>query len=219
MGKCQKTFKPLKKHKREGQKKLHKMTIKTLGSGNLAEAVVLPGGEDRDEWLALNTVDFFNEVSLLYGVVADSASERFRNIGEGFPEGFEYRWKDNKLKHPIKCSGPDYVEYVMSWVEGNLQNEAIFPAIDSVPFPPKFMQYVCVIFKRLFRVFAIMYTNHVDDLKELNAVAHLHTCFKHFVFFSSEFDLVPKEEMEALPVPTKQFYVDFCTQRMASAPK
>lgn len=27
----------------------------------------LPQGEDLNEWLACNTVDFFNEISLLYG--------------------------------------------------------------------------------------------------------------------------------------------------------
>ena len=36
-------------------------------------------------------VDFFNEVSLLYGIVADGAAQ-FDRPGEGFPPGFEYLW-------------------------------------------------------------------------------------------------------------------------------
>ena len=28
-------------------------------------------GEDENEWLAVNTVDFFNEINLLYGVIAE----------------------------------------------------------------------------------------------------------------------------------------------------
>lgn len=33
----------------------------TLGSGNLQLAVELPAGEDLNEWLAVNTIDFYNE--------------------------------------------------------------------------------------------------------------------------------------------------------------
>ena len=36
-------------------------------------------------------VDFFNEVSLLYGIVADGAAQ-YDRPGEGFPPGFEYLW-------------------------------------------------------------------------------------------------------------------------------
>ncbi|KAL6533652.1 hypothetical protein OROHE_013485 [Orobanche hederae] len=43
----------------------------TLGSGNLREAVRLPPGEDINEWLAVNTVDFFNQVNLLYGTLTE----------------------------------------------------------------------------------------------------------------------------------------------------
>ena len=34
----------------------------TLGQGNIREAVRLPPGEDLNEWLAVNTVDFYNAV-------------------------------------------------------------------------------------------------------------------------------------------------------------
>jgi len=39
----------------------------TLGSGDLRLAVQLPAREDLNEWLAVNTVDFFNQINLLYG--------------------------------------------------------------------------------------------------------------------------------------------------------
>lgn len=40
---------------------------------------------------AAAAVDFFNEVSLLYGIVADGAAQ-YDRPGEGFPPGFEYLW-------------------------------------------------------------------------------------------------------------------------------
>ncbi|MQL98972.1 hypothetical protein Taro_031684 [Colocasia esculenta] len=43
----------------------------TLGSGNLKEAVRLPPGENFNEWLAVNTIDFFNQVNLLYGTLIE----------------------------------------------------------------------------------------------------------------------------------------------------
>jgi hypothetical protein len=35
-----------------------------LSEGNLRLAVMLPEGEDLNEWVAVNTVDFFNQVRL-----------------------------------------------------------------------------------------------------------------------------------------------------------
>lgn len=43
----------------------------TLGSGNLREAVRLPVGEKEEEWLAVNTTDFFNAASVLYGALEE----------------------------------------------------------------------------------------------------------------------------------------------------
>ena len=68
-----KTFKPVKSHGASSTKrhKLSEYAKATLGSGNMRQAVVLPKGEDVNEWLAVNTVDFFNEISLLYGTITE----------------------------------------------------------------------------------------------------------------------------------------------------
>jgi len=110
----------------------------------------------------------------------------------------------------------NYIDHVMSWVDAQLKNNRIFPSIatESTPFPEQFRIYVATIFKRLFRVFAIIYTNHITEIKELAADTHLNTCYKHFVFFCAEFNLVQKCELEALRVPTKQYYEEFCKARM-----
>ena len=67
-----KTFKPRVGH-RPGSRQLvlHMQAERTLGSGNLREAVALPTGEDLNEWLAVKTVDLFNEVALVHGMVSD----------------------------------------------------------------------------------------------------------------------------------------------------
>ena len=41
---------------------------------------------------------------------------------------YEYRWADGVLiKKPLEVSAPKYVEYLMDWIEGQLDDEAIFP--------------------------------------------------------------------------------------------
>lgn len=41
---------------------------------------------------------------------------------------YEYRWADGvTIKKPLEVSAPKYVEYLMDWIEGQLDDEAIFP--------------------------------------------------------------------------------------------
>jgi MOB kinase activator 1 len=41
---------------------------------------------------------------------------------------YEYRWADGvKIKKPIEVSAPKYVEYLMEWIENQLDEESIFP--------------------------------------------------------------------------------------------
>lgn len=46
----------------------------TLGGGSLRKVVKLPDGEDENEWLAVNMVDFYNQVNLLYGAITEFCS-------------------------------------------------------------------------------------------------------------------------------------------------
>lgn len=41
---------------------------------------------------------------------------------------FEYRWADGvQIKKPIEVSAPKYVDYLMDWIELQLDDENIFP--------------------------------------------------------------------------------------------
>ncbi|KAK4276236.1 hypothetical protein QN277_019205 [Acacia crassicarpa] len=50
-----------------------------------------------------------------------------------------------------------YVEYLMDWIECQLDDESIFPQKIGAPFPPNFLDVVKTIFKRLFLVHAHTY--------------------------------------------------------------
>jgi len=193
-----KTFRPKRNH-RVGTKRyeLHKYAQATLGTGNLHEAVQLPEGEDESEWLAVNTVDFFNEINLLYGVIAEFCTEQACPVMCAGPK-YEYMWADGQaIKRPMAVSAPRYVDYLMTWVQNQLDDENLFPTQMGVPFPPDFTERVQNIFKRLFRVYAHIYYCHFERMQALGAEPHLNTCFKHYMYFVREFNLIPKAEETA----------------------
>lgn len=171
----------------------------------------LPEGEGVNDWLAANVVDFFNEVSLLLGLVMTELTTRFPNAGDGFPPGFEYRWQ-SAGKKPLRVSAPEYCDYVMSWIESQLDNPSIFPVMETDPFPDDFADYIKDIYKRMFRIFAIMFRRAYDVFEGIDATAHLNTVFKHFIFFGLEFKLLPDpKECDVLKGPMEKLAADFKT--------
>eukprot|EP01100_Stratorugosa_tubuloviscum_P000981 TRINITY_DN121_c0_g3_i4.p1 TRINITY_DN121_c0_g3~~TRINITY_DN121_c0_g3_i4.p1 ORF type:complete len:217 (+),score=89.45 TRINITY_DN121_c0_g3_i4:130-780(+) len=193
------TFKP-KKNIAKGTKRyeLHKHSKNTLGSGNLRRAVQLPDNEDVNEWLAVNTVDFYNQISLLYGSITEFCTPQECPVMSAGPK-YEYLWADGvTVKRPIKCSAPQYVDYLMSWVQSILDDENIFPSRVDTPFPRNFIDVVRNIFKRLFRVYAHIYYSHFQKIVTLGEEAHLNTSFKHFIYFVQEFDLIDRKELAPL---------------------
>ncbi|KAJ8448393.1 hypothetical protein Cgig2_022021 [Carnegiea gigantea] len=163
LGRNQKTFRP-KKSAPSGSKgaQLRQLIDATLGSGNLREAVRLPPGEDLNEWLAVNTVDFFNQRTKIKYLSELSSTSSIQN------NRYEYRWADGvQIKKPIEVSAPKYVEYLMDWVESQLDDESIFPQKLGAPFPPNFRDVVKTIFKRLFREFGLIDKKELAPLQEL----------------------------------------------------
>ncbi|EDQ88676.1 uncharacterized protein MONBRDRAFT_35182 [Monosiga brevicollis MX1] len=194
--KGQKTFKP-KKNIPEGTKQhdLKKYVDATLGAGNLRAAVRLPEGEDLDEWIAVNTVDFFNQINILYGTITEFCTRESCPIMSAGPK-YEYQWADGvNVKRPIRCSAPEYIDFLMTWVQAQLDDESIFPSKIGAPFPKDFLVLVKAILKRLYRVYAHMYHSHFNKIVALGEEPHLNTSFKHFIYFVKEFNLVEPREL------------------------
>lgn len=194
-----KTFKP-RKSIPEGshQYDLLKHAEATLGSGNLRNAVMLPEGEDLNEWIAVNTVDFFNQINMLYGTITDNCTQESCPVMSAGPK-FEYLWADGaSVKKPIKCCAPKYIDYLMTWVQDQLDDEALFPSKIGVPFPKNFVTIAKTMLKRLFRVYAHIYHQHFSQVVSLGEEAHLNTSFKHFIYFVQEFNLIDKRELAPL---------------------
>ena len=56
----------------------------------------------------MNTVDFFNEINLLYGVVAEFCTDQACPVMCAGPK-YEYMWADGQtVKRPMVVSAPRY---------------------------------------------------------------------------------------------------------------
>lgn len=68
----QKSYKPIKPIEKGNRGwGLKQIASMTLGSGNMSLAVELPAGEEKNEWLAVNAIEFYNEISILYGTLME----------------------------------------------------------------------------------------------------------------------------------------------------
>jgi MOB kinase activator 1 len=205
-----KTVKPVHNAPVKGdkQQKLHntiKATMKaTLGGGDLRKTVQLPEGEDLNEWIAVNTVHFYNAANMIYGTCAEfctAASCPNMTAGRN-----EYLWKDgNQYKKATKVAAPVYIDLLLNWVNEQISNPKLFPVDEKASFPSNFIPKVKDIYKRLFRLYAHIYYSHFDKVCSIGAKAHLNTCFKHFVFFVLEFKLVEDKDL----APLKNFIDKF----------
>lgn len=78
---------------------------------------------------------------------------------------YEYLWEDGvKFKRPTKLPAPEYVDALMNWAQSILDDESTFPNKIGVPFPRNFRDTVRTIVRRLFRVYAHIYSNHFDQI-------------------------------------------------------
>ena len=186
------TFQPLRHRSGTLRDRLHGYTKDTLGAGgSLNDAVSLPPGESCAGWVAVHAIDFYNDVSTIWAVMAeDPYLDSFRP-GEGFPSGVEYRWSEGTGRDAatVSVSAPVYIEKVLQWIADQINDETKFPDDDDeaealrVFQTPQFAALCGQIFRRLFRVYGIIYSSFFGTLEALQMASNLNTCFKHFMFF------------------------------------
>jgi len=182
------------------QYQLKKYAEATLGPQYLKAAVQLPKGEDLHEWLAMNIVDFFNQINLLYGTISEFCTSSICPVMSAGSK-YTYQWADESTGGKILAvSAPEYVDRLMIWIQTQIDNERLFPTKTGVPFGKFFLSTVKTIARRMFRVYAHLYHHHFDHVIVLGQELHLNTSFKHFIFLIQEFQLIEDYEKEAAPM-------------------
>ncbi|XP_034869483.1 MOB kinase activator 2 isoform X3 [Mirounga leonina] len=155
------------------------------------ELVVLPREIDLNEWLASNTTTFFHHVNLQYSTISEFCT------GEACQTmavcNTQYYWYDERGKK-VKCTAPQYVDFVMSSVQKLVTDEDVFPTKYGREFPSSFESLVKKICKYLFHVLAHIYWSHFKETLALELHGHLNTLYVHFILFAREFNLLDSKD-------------------------
>ena len=183
--------------------------------------VKTPAFAEVTDWLAVHTVDFFNDLSLLCGTILDSCTshqERDREIcdaggpsseyGGGNGGGgchsmtagsqYKYLWKDaDQFPTPTDVPAAQYINAALEWVDIQLDDADVFPP-DNQGYGEKFRPTVKKIFKLFFRIYGHLYHSHFNDFVALESETHLNDSFRHFLFFVEEFKLLNSSELPPL---------------------
>eukprot|EP00478_Filoreta_tenera_P001896 GABV01001937.1.p1 GENE.GABV01001937.1~~GABV01001937.1.p1 ORF type:complete len:177 (+),score=25.60 GABV01001937.1:142-672(+) len=130
----QKTFKPKRKIHTDGSRRatLHRTMRASMkatlgGLGDMKKTVVLPEGEDLNEWLAVNTVHFFNAASMVYGTCSEFCTNESCPVMSAGAR-YEYLWADGvRVKKPVKVSAPQYIDYLFNWIDDQISDPNLFP--------------------------------------------------------------------------------------------
>jgi len=142
-------------------------------------------------------VDFFHELNALYDHLSNVCTHETCDVMSAGPK-YEYFWMNGDTKKRMKVSAPDYVLLLMTWIQGMLDDDSIFPYYGDSTYPESFQTTAKQIFKRLFRVYAHIYYSHFHKIISLGEEAHLNTSFMRFYHLITELSLVDKKELGPL---------------------
>ncbi|KAJ3442071.1 mob kinase activator-like [Anaeramoeba flamelloides] len=184
---------------KEKQRELLEYTENISGHQNLRKTVRLPEGESINEWLACNTVDFYNQINMIFGTInlyCDSQTCPSMTAGSKY----EYLWATivNEQRQFKKVSASEYIKNLMDWIQSLLDDEKTFSSKNDIPFPKNFYDIIKDIFKRLFRVYAHIFYHHYSLIMQLGFNEEFNMSFKHFIFFVEEFELMSVTEIQPL---------------------
>jgi len=96
----------------------------------------------------------------------------------------------------------EYMETLVEWGHKMLSDPTFLPqdkgTVADASFPKDFIPRIKKLHTRIFRCFAHTYTHHFAQVQERDGEATLNFCFKHWLFFVREFELVADGEMAPL---------------------
>jgi len=170
----------------------------TLGTQGLRESVALPPGNDKDEWVAAQILGLYEELYAVVAAIGSFCECREMDIGLKQPDGRKLMVKWREASGLSKdCTAREYMRKVLAYVHEELSDRDTFP-LDGSAFPERATAVSKQMLKKMFRVYAHAYLFHFDEVKEEKMGAHLNFCYKHFLYFVKEFNLVDDQELAPL---------------------
>ncbi|KAI6177097.1 Mob1/phocein family protein [Aphelenchoides bicaudatus] len=167
----------------------------TIDDAMIDKLTEVPAGIDKNEWLAMHTLDLFENISSLCGVVLDHCTP-ITCGSMSFPGCQKAYWLDEKGKRHQYSAGR-YIDCVMSFIEA-AKKEAIFPTKYGMPFPTDFEQYCRRIVKFLWHCCGHLYSKHWDLMALLNLRPQYGLVLAHLAAIAKQYVLLDSKEMNSL---------------------
>ncbi|OCH84091.1 hypothetical protein OBBRIDRAFT_891986 [Obba rivulosa] len=168
-----------------------------LVTGNFKTIVMLPKYADVMEWVAVNVFDFYQNLNLFYGVLAECCTQHSCPTMSAGPS-VNYTWI-NQDRKSVQLPAPTYVDYVMTWVQNLLDDENVFPTKSGREFSPTFPSTMKHVYRQLLRVFAHLYHAHYPQILHLRSEPHFNSLFAHFLAFGKEYELLDIKDVKGQP--------------------
>jgi len=169
----------------------------------IKEMVKLPACANLDEWIAMNTMELFKAVTFCYRIISEYCSEDTCPKMTAGPK-VTYYWADKKLRiKSMSLPANLYVSKLNEWIRGQLEDDSIFPP-EGGDFNESFIPNVKKILSRMCRIYAHIYHHHWEEVQEFKSEVHINTCFKHFYYFTTEFNLLEDNDWKPLLFLIKQ---------------
>eukprot|EP00811_Abedinium_folium_P006348 NODE_15844_length_1027_cov_3.907778.p1 GENE.NODE_15844_length_1027_cov_3.907778~~NODE_15844_length_1027_cov_3.907778.p1 ORF type:complete len:222 (+),score=64.94 NODE_15844_length_1027_cov_3.907778:137-802(+) len=177
--------------------KMHRQTAEALRTGVVRNAVQLPPGARREEFIASHMLLIYEGIERLVSVLEEFCTEAtcpcmsMRDVANNDT--------DNCGEEPMQqqqqqLSAITYSRDLTKWAHRALIMGEVLPP-DGKPFAPYFEELMKSMLTRFLRIYAHAYHCHLDDFRRFDAEEHLNCGLAHIVLFSRELGLVGEEEM------------------------
>eukprot|EP01083_Nonionella_stella_P088642 247154_1 len=183
--------------------KLYQYLQRNPNEHSYRQVIQLPEDTRLEDWLAVVIIEIFDNLSSVYASLAHCCNDMscpIMSIGISH----EYLWHEfqhtnSSIKHTkIHCSAPKYIRSFMDFVRETISNASVFPNESNHEYPPHFhslIQYFC---KQIYRIFGHIYLHHLPSVTSLGLHITMNTCFKHYLYFVEEFNLIKSNELKPL---------------------
>lgn len=157
--------------------------------GNLQGLVECPVCIEKDEWLAVNLMQFCNKLNTFLGCLMQQQTKETQKLA--------LVYIDDKGKK-IKCSSFNtFCDYNMTFLQAQLDDTELFPTLPGTTFPDRFHDAIKRMARCIGDVLTQIYVVQFAALELLDLVGHLNTFLLHFIYFVETFELIPQKEREA----------------------
>ncbi|TFK52181.1 hypothetical protein OE88DRAFT_1711930 [Heliocybe sulcata] len=168
-----------------------------LVKGNFKPIVMLPKYVEVNEWVASNIFDFYQNINMFYGVIAECCTQESCPAMSAGPQ-LNYTWI-NQDRKSVQLPAPTYIDFVMTWCQNLFDDETVFPTKAGRDFPPTFPSTIKHVYRQLLRVFAHIYYAHYHQILHLRSEPHFNSLFAHFLAFGREYELLDIKDVKGAP--------------------